>query len=46
MTFRYEDGNWLIDQLPEIFPTDKSGAATAARQPAPKSSPIMGPPKP
>lgn len=46
MTFRNEDGSWLIDQVPEIFPTDKSGAATAPRQPAAKSSPIMGPPKP
>jgi hypothetical protein len=43
MSFRYEDGSWLIDQLPEIFSSD---SPQPGQKPAPKGPQVQGPPKP
>lgn len=44
MSFRKEDGTWLIDQLQEFFPPDSAGPAPVQKKAA--ASPYLGPPKP
>jgi hypothetical protein len=38
MIFRKEDGTWLVDQIPQMFPPEAAEKA--------KSSSFIGPPKP
>jgi hypothetical protein len=45
MSFRNEEGNWLVDQLPEIFPPD-SGQQQGQSQKAGLKGGALGPPKP
>jgi hypothetical protein len=44
MSFRYEDGNWLVDQLPEVFPPEE--AQQQGQKTASKPGQPLGPPKP
>jgi hypothetical protein len=47
MSFRNEDGTWLIDQLPQMFPADAQAGQTGQQQKK-TAGPLgpLGPPKP
>jgi hypothetical protein len=45
MSFRREDGNWLVDQMPQMFPTDAAPDSSGAGAKG-KGSTFIGPPKP
>jgi len=45
MGFRYESGNWLVDQMPELFPPAAPPDASSAGSTS-KPSTFIGPPKP
>jgi hypothetical protein len=45
MILRYEEGSWLIDQIPQIFATEPAPAPKEQKLNS-KPSPFIGPPKP
>jgi hypothetical protein len=46
MSFRFEDGNWLVDQIPQMFPADEGKQPKKNPGPSGPSSPYLGPPAP
>jgi hypothetical protein len=48
MILRNEEGNWLIDQIPQIFSTETAPARQSVKQNSNNSKPLpfIGPPKP